>query len=389
MVVSQSRKRLVEQTKRVVIKVGSSVLTSRRGVDLGVINRLCDEISMLREQGRQVVIVSSGAIASGVRKIGLSEVPKTIPQKQAAAAVGQGSLIQAYEEAFGHFGLKVAQILLTSDDLTNRRRYLNARHTLRTLLDWGIIPIVNENDTVVVEEIKFGDNDNLSVLIAQLTEADLLVVLTDIDGLYDSDPREDQGARVIPVIQRIDQKVEGFAGVRPGDFGTGGMVSKVLAAKKVTAAGVPMIIGNGRNRYILKQIFDGEEVGTLFLPAERRLSSKKQWIAHTVKPQGEIILDLGATEAVKLRGKSLLSTGIVEVKGKFEVGAPVRCVSNEEEVLGTGLVNYSAVEIEKIKGVRSNKIEEILGYKHSDEVIHRDNFVLSDAIKVDSEDTSG
>ena len=381
--VSQRRKRVLEQTKRVVIKVGSSVLTSRRGVDLGVINRLCDEISMLREQGRQVVIVSSGAIASGIRKIGLSEVPKTIPQKQAAAAVGQGSLIQAYEEAFRHFGLKVAQILLTSDDLTNRRRYLNARHTLKTLLDWGIIPVVNENDTVVVDEIKFGDNDNLSVLIAQLTEADLLVALTDIDGLYDSDPREDQDARVIPVIQRIDRKVESFAGVRPGDFGTGGMVSKVLAAKKVTAAGVPMIIGNGRNRYILKQIFDGEEVGTLFLPAERRLPSKKQWIAHTVKPQGDIILDAGATEAVKLRGKSLLSTGIAEVKGKFEVGAPVRCLSNEEEVIGTGLVNYSAGEIEKIKGVRSNKIEEILGYKHSDEVIHRDNFVLQEAIDAD------
>ena len=384
--ISPERKKVMAPTQRVVIKVGSSVLAGPRGLDLGIINRLCDEISMLREQGRQVVIVSSGAIASGIRKVGLSEMPKTIPQKQAAAAVGQGSLIQAYEEAFSHYDLKVAQILLTSDDLTNRRRYLNARHTLQTLLEWGIIPIVNENDTVVVDEIKFGDNDNLSALIAQLIEADLLVALTDMDGLYDSDPRENLNASIIHTVHRIDKKVEGFAGDRPGGgYGTGGMLSKLMAAKKVAAAGVPMIIGNGRNRYILKQIFDGEEVGTLFLPAERRLPSKKQWIAHTLKPQGEVILDAGAAEALKLRGKSLLSTGIVGVRGKFEVGAPVRCLSSEEEVIGIGLVNYSAEEIEKIKGVRSHKIEEILGYKHSDEVIHRDNFVLSETVAAEGE----
>jgi glutamate 5-kinase len=361
-----------------VVKVGSSVLASSRGIDLGIINRLCDEVSMLREQGRQVVIVSSGAIASGIRKVGLTAVPKTIPQKQAAAAVGQGSLIRAYEEAFRHYNLQVAQILLTSDDLTNRRRYLNARHTLQTLLGWGIIPVVNENDTVVVEEIKFGDNDNLSALIAQLTEADLLVVLTDMEGLYDSDPRQNRDASIIPVVRRIDREVEAFAGDRPGMLGTGGMVSKLLAAKKVTSAGVAMIIGNGRNRYILKQIFDGEEVGTLFLPAEQRLPSKKQWIAHTLKPHGDIILDTGAAEALKMRGKSLLSSGILAVRGNFEVGAPVRCLSSEEEEIGVGLVNYSADEIEKIKGVRSHKIEKVLGYKHSDEVIHRDNFVLSE-----------
>ncbi len=386
--ISQERKEVVDGAQRVVIKVGSSVLTSSRGIDLGIINRLCDEVSMLREQGRQVVIVSSGAIASGIHKVGLSEVPKTIPQKQAAAAVGQGSLIRAYEEAFRHYNLKVAQILLTSDDLTNRRRYLNARHTLQTLLDWGIIPVVNENDTVVVDEIKFGDNDNLSALIAQLTEADLLVALTDMDGLYDSDPRKNQNASIIPVVHRIDREVQAYAGDRPGMLGTGGMPSKLLAAKKVTTAGVPMIIGNGRNRYILKQIFDGEEVGTLFLPSERRLPSKKQWIAHTLKPHGDILLDTGAVEALKLRGKSLLSTGILAVRGKFEVGAPVRCLSSEEEEIGVGLVNYSAEEIGKIKGVRSHKIEEILGYKHSDEVIHRDNFVLSGTVGTDSDSRS-
>ena len=388
MLSSPERKKVADTAQRIVIKVGSSVLAGRRGLDLGVINRLCDEVSMLREKGRQVVIVSSGAIASGIRKVGLRGMPTTIPQKQAAAAVGQGSLIQAYEEAFSHYDLKVAQILLTSDDLTNRRRYLNARHTLQTLIEWGIIPIVNENDTVVVDEIKFGDNDNLSALIAQLIEADLLVALTDMDGLYDSDPRENRDAKIIPLVQRIDSEVESFAGDRPGGLGTGGMLSKLMAAKKVTTAGVPMIIGNGRNRYILKQIFDGEEVGTLFLPAERRLPSKKQWIAHTLKPQGEVILDAGAAKALKLRGKSLLSTGIVAVRGRFEVGAPVRCLSNEEEVIGIGLVNYGAEEIEKIKGVRSNQIEEILGYKHSDEVIHRDNFVLSEKIETEGESQS-
>jgi len=384
-VISPERKKVAGPAQRIVIKVGSSVLAGRRGLDLGVINRLCDEVSMLREQGRQVVIVSSGAIASGIRKVGLRGMPKTIPQKQAAAAVGQGSLIQAYEEAFSHYDLKVAQILLTSDDLTNRRRYLNARHTLQTLLEWGIIPIVNENDTVVVDEIKFGDNDNLSALIAQLIEADLLVALTDMDGLYDSDPRENRYAKIIPIVHRIDREVESFAGDRPGGLGTGGMLSKLMAARKVTAAGVPMIIGNGRNRYVLKQIFDGEEVGTLFLPAERRLPSKKQWIAHTLKPQGEVILDAGAAKALKLRGKSLLSTGIVAVSGRFEEGAPVRCLSSEGEVIGIGLVNYGAEEIEKIMGVRSNRIEEVLGYKHSDEVIHRDNFVLSETIGTDSD----
>jgi glutamate 5-kinase len=381
--ISPERKKVTSATQRIVIKIGSSVLAGRRGLDLGVINRLCDEISMLREQGRQVVIVSSGAIASGIHKVGLREMPKTIPQKQAAAAVGQGSLIQAYEEAFSRYDLRVAQVLLTSDDLTNRRRYLNARHTLQTLLEWGIIPIVNENDTVVVDEIKFGDNDNLSALIAQLIEADLLVALTDMEGLYDADPRQSHEAKVIPVVHRIDRQVEGFAGHRPGGLGTGGMPSKLMAAKKVTAAGVPMIIGNGRNRYVLKEIFDGEEVGTLFLPAQRRLPSKKQWIAHALKPQGEVILDAGAAKALKLRGKSLLPTGIVEVRGSFELGAPVRCLSSEEEVIGIGLVNYGAEEIKKIMGVRSNRIEEVLGYKHSDEVIHRDNFVLSEVIETD------
>ena len=380
--ISQERKNVVDRAHRVVIKVGSGVLTGSQGLNLGVLNRLCDEISLLREQGRQVLIVSSGAIASGMHKVGLSEWPKTIPQKQAAAAVGQSTLIQAYEEAFHHYGLRVAQILLTSDDLTHRRRYLNARHTLQTLLDWDIIPIVNENDTVVVQEIKFGDNDNLSALISQLTEADLLVVLTDAEGLYDSDPRENENARIIPVVRSIDRKIETSAGDRPGTVGTGGMRSKLLAAKKVTAAGVPMIIANGKSRYILKRVFDGREVGTLFLPAERRLPSKKQWIAHTLKPQGDLVLDGGATQALKQRGKSLLPTGILVVQGKFGVGAPVRCFSQEGEHIGTGLVNYTASEIEQIKGKRSSMIEEVLGYKHSDEVIHRDNFVLSETFRL-------
>jgi glutamate 5-kinase len=375
--ISEARKKVTEGAHRVVIKVGSGVITGSQGLDLGVINRLCDEISLLREQGREVVIVSSGAIASGMRKVGLSEWPKTIPQKQAAAAVGQSSLIQAYEEALDNYQLRVAQILLTSDDLTNRRRYLNARHTFQTLLDWGIIPVVNENDTVVVQEIKFGDNDNLSALIAQLIEADLLVVLTEVEGLYDDDPKKNPNARIIPLVQDIDRRVEAYAGDRPGQVGTGGMKSKVQAARKVTSAGMPMIIANGRSRYILKQVFDGEEVGTLFLPAERRLPSKKQWIAHALKPQGELVLDMGAAQALQVRGKSLLPTGILVVQGKFGVGAPVRCLTPEGEEIGIGLVNYSAAEIDRVKGKRSTMIEKVLGYRHSDEIIHRDNFVLS------------
>jgi glutamate 5-kinase len=375
--ISEARKKVTEGAHRVVIKVGSGVITGSQGLDLGVINRLCDEISLLREQGREVVIVSSGAIVSGMRKVGLSEWPKTIPQKQAAAAVGQSSLIQAYEEALENYQLRVAQILLTSDDLTNRRRYLNARHTFQTLLDWGIIPVVNENDTVVVQEIKFGDNDNLSALIAQLIDADLLVVLTEVEGLYDDDPKENPNARIIPLVQDIDRRVEAYAGDRPGRVGTGGMKSKLQAARKVTSAGMPMIIANGRSRYILKRVFDGEEVGTLFLPAERRLPSKKQWIAHTLKPQGELVLDKGAAQALQDRGKSLLPTGILVVQGKFGVGAPVRCLTPEGEEIGIGLVNYSAAEIDRVKGKRSTMIEKVLGYKHSDEIIHRDNFVLS------------
>jgi len=375
--ISEVRRKVAEGAHRVVIKVGSGVITGNQGLDLGVINRLCDEISLLREQGREVVIVSSGAIASGMRKVGLTEWPKTIPQKQAAAAVGQSSLIQAYEEALENYQLRVAQILLTGDDLTNRRRYLNARHTFQTLLDWAIIPVVNENDTVVVQEIKFGDNDNLSALIAQLIEADLLVVLTEVEGLYDDDPKENPSARIIPLVRDIDRRVEAYAGDRPGAVGTGGMKSKLQAARKVTSAGMPMIIANGRSRYILKRLFDGEEVGTLFLPAERRLPSKKQWIAHALKPQGELVLDVGATEALQGHGKSLLPSGILMVRGKFGVGAPVRCLTPDGEEIGIGLVNYSAAEIDRIKGKRSAMIEEVLGYKHSDEIINRDNFVLS------------
>ncbi|MBW1979590.1 MAG: glutamate 5-kinase [Deltaproteobacteria bacterium] len=381
MLTSTERQRILAEVNRVVIKVGSGVLTGSRGLDLGVINRLCDEISLLREQNRQVVIVSSGAIASGMRKVGLREWPRTIPQKQAAAAVGQSSLIQAYEEAFHHYDLKVAQVLLTSDDLTHRRRYLNARHTLQTLLDWGIIPIVNENDTVVVDEIRFGDNDNLSALIAHLTEADLLVALTDTDGLFDCDPRRNENASIIHLVRRIDRRLQQCASDTPGSVGTGGMSSKLIAARKVIAAGIPMIIANGRKRYVLKQIFDGKQIGTLFLPAKRRLPGRKQWIAHTLKPQGELVLDDGAAKALKTQGKSLLPSGIVSVTGKFGVGAPVRCLDQFGETVGIGLVNYSAAEIDLIKGKRSNLIERTLGYKHSDEVIHRDNFVLGSLLE--------
>jgi glutamate 5-kinase len=271
----------------------------------------------------------------------------------------------------------VAQVLLTSEDLSHRHRYLNARNTLETLLDWGILPVINENDTVVVEEIRFGDNDHLSAMIAGLIGADLVVNLTDTAGLYDSDPRSDPAACLIPVVQRIDAKLMACATPTPGTVGTGGMLSKVNAARKCLASGIPMIIAPGRERDVLLRLFAGETLGTLFVPRKKVYQGKKLWLANLPKPVGDLVLDDGATMALKNRGKSLLPIGIKEVRGNFGLGSPVRCLSQQGEVIGIGLSNYKSVEIEVIKGHRSEEIETLIGYKHSDEIIHRNNFVLS------------
>lgn len=365
--------------RRLLIKVGSAVLTGPKGLNRVMIHRLSDQIAELRERnpGMEVLVVSSGAVASGVRRVGLTERPRTIPQKQAAAAVGQGVLLEAWEAAFDKYDLLVAQILLTSEDLAHRHRYLNARNTLQTLLSWGILPIINENDTVMVEEIKFGDNDQLSALIAGLVGADLVINLTDTEGLYDCDPRLNTSARLIPMVSRIDTKLLACATPAPGAVGTGGMFSKLNAARKCLASGIPMVIAPGKQRDVLLRLFSGEVIGTVFVPKERAYQGKKVWLANLPKPAGDLTLDEGAVTALQERGRSLLPIGIREVRGTFGVGAPVRCMDKAGKIIGIGLTNYKSSEIENIKGRHSEEIESLIGYKHSDEVIHRNNFVLT------------
>lgn len=374
------RRRLFGRVRRLVIKVGSAVVTDSRGLNRVMIHRLSDQIAELkqRDPDLKIVVVSSGAVASGVRRIGLKERPKTIPHKQATAAVGQGVLMEAWEVAFDKYDILVAQILLTSEDLAHRHRYLNARNTLETLLDWSILPIINENDTVVVEEIKFGDNDQLSVMIAGLIGADMVVTLTDTEGLFDSDPKTCPSASLIRVVHRVDARILACATPVPGAVGTGGMLSKIHAARKCLASGMGMVIAPGHDRDVLLRLFEGETLGTLFLPRRRVYHGKKLWLANLPKPAGDLLLDEGAVAALRRRGKSLLPIGVRSVSGSFGVGAPVRCVDEKGEVIGIGLSNYRSSEIELIKGHRTDEIEALIGYKHSDEVIHRNNFVLAD-----------
>ncbi|MFH2047178.1 MAG: glutamate 5-kinase [Pseudomonadota bacterium] len=370
-------KLMITSVKKVVVKIGSNVLTQDHGLNLKVIDSISRQISKLMDKKMEVILVSSGAMASGTKKIGLAKRPDEIPKRQAVAAVGQAGLIMEYEKAFERFDKKVAQILLTSDDLSNRKRYLNARNTIYTLLSWKVVPVINENDTVVVDEIKFGDNDNLAAMIALLLDADILITLTDIDGLYDKDPRNNPNAKLIPVVESITKSIEKMACNIAGPLGTGGMFTKIMAAKKVTAAGIPMIIAKGEKPDILTRIFAGEEHGTFFVPKKERLSRKKCWIGYSLKPQGAVIIDDGAESAITNKGKSLLPGGIVGVDGEFKEGAPVEFCNSKKEVLGVGLVNYSSADIKKIMGLKTSRIKEKLGHKPYDEVIHRDNLALT------------
>ncbi len=379
---NDKRKICFEDAKRIVVKVGSGVLTEDNGLNLKALRSISRQICQLADRGLEIILVSSGAMASGIKKVGLSKRPEEIPKRQAIAAVGQAGLIMEYEKAFARYNKKVAQILLTSDDLVNRKRYLNARNTLCTLLSWQVIPIINENDTVVVEEIKFGDNDNLAAMITLLMDADILINLTDIDGLYTKDPRKNKDAELIPVVTTIKKDIEKYATDIPGPLGTGGMLSKIIAAKKVSAAGIPMLIARGEKHNILIKLFAGKEHGTFFIPKKEKLANRKCWIAFTLKPKGTIMIDDGAAAAILESGKSLLPSGIVRVDGEFSVGAAVefRRKSNDE-ILGTGLVNYCASDIQKIMGFKSGKIKKYLGYKSYDEVIHRDNLAITCDIK--------
>jgi len=371
------RKTLLSRVKRVVIKIGSSVLTNEHGeLSEGVFDEIAGEISRIKSRGIEPIIVSSGAIAAGMKKLNLGVKPRDISMKQAIAACGQSALMWYYEKAFSAFGEKVAQILLTHDVLSVRKRFLNARKTLFTLLGMGVIPIVNENDTVAVEEIMLGDNDNLAALVTSLVEADLLVLLTDIEGLYNKDPRNHRDAELITLIDEIDERIEEIAGETLGRTTTGGMRTKIEASKTAAAFGVPTIIANGKKPTKLSEIFSGKDIGTLFLPAKEKLKGRKHWIAFTLKPSGEIRIDDGAKRAISSSGKSLLPAGIKDVSGEFEVGELVRCIDEGGIEVARGLSSYSSDEIRKIAGAKTSEIEKILGYRYSDEVIHRDDLVV-------------
>jgi len=367
---------IFKHAKRIVVKVGSNVLTADNGLNLNAIRSISRQICTLIDKKRDVILVSSGAMAAGINKVGFSKRPDEIPKRQAVAAVGQAGLIMEYEKAFARHGKQVAQILLISDDMSYRQRYLNVRNTMYTLLSWKVVPIINENDTVMVEEIKFGDNDNLAAMITLLLNADILINLTDIDGLCNKDPRIHPSATLIPTVPSIKKNIEKFAGTIPGPLGAGGMLSKIKAAKKVTSAGIPMVIANGEKPNILQKLFAGQELGTFFVPKKEKLTSRKRWIGFSLKPKGTITIDQGAAKALLKDGKSLLPSGIVSVEGKFSMGAPVDLKTVPLGVMGTGLVNYSSEDICKILGLKSTQIKGRLGNKPYDEVIHRDNLVI-------------
>lgn len=370
------RLKYLNKARRVVLKLGSAVLTGTYGLNLPLIQRLAAEIVAQRRKDRQFVLVSSGAVAAGVHKLRLSEKPQGIPQQQAVAAAGQSTLMYTYEEAFAAHGVKVAQILLTHDDLAARGRFLNARNTIFTLLQWGVVPIINENDTVATEELKFGDNDNLAALICNLVEADLLILLTNTDGLYARDPREDPEAPLLTLVETTDPRLAKAAGRRPSPIGRGGMLSKIQAVKKAAAIGIPSLIANGLTPGILEKIFSGQEVGTFCLPQAQKLKSRQYWLAYNVAPEGAILVDAGAREALVRQGKSLLPAGILEVFGGFRKGAPVTLMDPDGQTFAVGLTNYSSRDINRIKGKKTQEIAQALGHKDYDEVIHRDNLVV-------------
>nr|WP_320049829.1 glutamate 5-kinase [uncultured Desulfuromonas sp.] len=377
--IKSMRKTLISPAKRVVIKVGSAVISTPEGLNREQLDSLSADICTLKQRGYEVILVSSGSVAAGKGDLGIIGRPKTIPLKQAAAAVGQSRLMRRYRTAFRERGENVAQVLLTRDDLANRRRYLNARNTLMTLLDFGIVPIINENDTVVVDEIRFGDNDNLSALVTNLVDANLLVILSDVDGLYDKDPRKHSDASLIQEVERINEKIKSMAGAADSELGTGGMATKLKAAQRATMHGVGTAIINGLTPGNLLRLFDGEDVGTYFFPCTNRMAAKKHWIAFTKKPRGKLFVDEGAVNAIANNGRSLLPSGIKGVEGGFDRGDAVRLCDEQGNEFAKGVTNYALAELLQIMGKKTAEIEQVLGYKYGDEIIHRDNLVLTEA----------
>jgi len=373
------RQNYFNKAKRIVVKVGSAVLTDENGIDVAVVENIARELSFLKNSGREVILVSSGAVAAGKRKISIEDGRDlSLSEKQALAAIGQPSLMHSWDSAFKAYGHNVAQVLLTHSDLESRDRYLRVRNTILTLFRLDTIPILNENDTVAVEELQFGDNDTLAALIANLIEADMFLCLTDVVGLYTGNPRTTSDAKPVYTVSSVTKDVEAMAGNIKSSLGTGGMQSKIRAAKMVSAGGGSSFIGPGKVKSILQDLFSGELVGTFFLPAKGRVKYRKQWIANMLRPKGSLILDSGACAAILENGCSLLPSGILAVHGSFGIGDLVQCIDEKGVVIASGLINYDSLDVLKIKNHHSRDIAALLeGGMTYEEVIHRDNLVLA------------
>ncbi len=369
---------LLKPTKRLVAKVGSALVTNGgNGIDRAAIARWAKDVAALRASGVEVIFVSSGAIAEGMARLGWGERPKLMPELQAAAAVGQMGLANVYEQAFASHGLKTAQVLLTHEDLADRKRYLNARSTLLALLKHGVIPIINENDTVTTDEIKFGDNDTLGALVANLCDAQVLVLLTDQRGLYTADPRKDANAQFIAVGRADDIQYEAMAGGTGTGISKGGMLTKILAARRAANTGIHTVIASGHEADVLQRLLQGEAIGTLLHAPETSLAKRKSWMRDHLQLRGRVTLDAGAARALTQGGRSLLPIGVIAVSGEFERGEVIACVDETGKELARGLANYSSSETQRIMRKPSTEIEALLGYCNDDELIHRDNLVVT------------
>ena len=372
-----NERRVLRSAQRWVVKVGSSLVTDDgKGIDPEAIAKWAAQIAALRAQGREVVLVSSGAIAEGMKRLGWLSRPHEIHELQAAAAVGQMGLAQAYESGFAKWHLKTAQILLTHDDIADRRRYLNARSTISTLLQYGVVPIINENDTVVTDEIKLGDNDTLASMVTNLIEADVLVILTDQSGLFTADPRKDAAATLISFGKAVDPAFESMAGGAGSGIGKGGMATKVRAAQRAARSGAATIIASGREPDVLSRLAAGESIGTCLVAELAPIAARKQWLADQLQTRGRLMLDAGAIRVLLEQGKSLLPIGVTGAEGEFERGDLVSCVSDDGQEIGRGLVNYGINDVRRIMRRPSSEIESILGFVEEPELIHRDNLIL-------------
>ena len=375
---NEASREALKKAKRIVIKVGTSTITYANGKrNFSQIDRLAREISDLQNQGKEMILVTSGAVAVGVDRMGLSGKPKTIPGKQAAAAVGQGVLMHTYEKFFADYGQIVAQVLITKTEAIDRHRYTNTRNTFMELMRQRVIPIVNENDVVALDELKIGDNDNMSALVAGIVDADLVIILSDVDGLYTANPQTHPDAVIVPEVAEITPEIEASAGGVGSARGTGGMATKIQAAKAATSSGIHLVIASGTEKNAITRVLQGEELGTLFVSRENRLQFRKRWLAFGAKIAGSIVVDDGCAKAVrKAGGCSILPAGVFAVQGEFLPGSTVSVIDKDAHELARGLVHYSSAELEQIKGCNSGEIANILGHKNFDEVIHRDDLVI-------------